>query len=50
MAERTLALLADAELREQLAAAAAATIVAFDERAYIEGTKRLLDAQKLRLK
>jgi glycosyltransferase involved in cell wall biosynthesis len=50
MAERALALLADAELREQLAAAAAATIVAFDERAYIEGTKRLLDAQKLRLK
>jgi glycosyltransferase involved in cell wall biosynthesis len=50
MAERALALLADAELQEQLAAAAAATIVAFDERAYIEGTKRLLDAQKLRLK
>jgi glycosyltransferase involved in cell wall biosynthesis len=50
MAERALALLADADLREQLASAAAATVAAFDERAYVEGTKRLLDAQKPRVK
>ena len=50
MAERALALLADADLRARLAAAAAATVEAFDERAYIEGTKRLVDAQKPRLK
>jgi glycosyltransferase involved in cell wall biosynthesis len=50
MAERALALLADAELRARLAAAAAASVAAFDERAYIEGTKRLLEAQKPRLK
>ncbi|HET7923988.1 MAG TPA: glycosyltransferase family 4 protein [Rhodanobacteraceae bacterium] len=50
MAERAVALLADADLRAQLAGAAAATVTAFDERAYVEGTRRLLPAQNLRLK
>jgi glycosyltransferase involved in cell wall biosynthesis len=50
MAERALALLADADLRAQLAAAAAVTVAAFDERAYVEGTNRLIAAQKLRLR
>ena len=50
MAERALALLADAELRARLARAAAATVVAFDERAYVEGTRRLIAAQNPRLK
>jgi glycosyltransferase involved in cell wall biosynthesis len=50
MAERALALLADADLRAQLAGAAAASVAAFDERAYVEGTRRLLEAQKRRLK
>ena len=50
MAERALALLADADLRARLAGAAAATIGAFDERAYVEGTRRLIAAQNRRLK
>jgi len=50
MAERAVALLGDAELRARLAAAAAATVVTFDERAYAEGTRRLLAAQNPRLK
>lgn len=50
MAERAVALLGDAELRARLARAAADTVVAFDERAYVEGTRRLLAAQNPRLK
>ena len=50
MAERALALLADANLRTRLAVAAAATVTAFDDRSYVEGTKRLIAAQKVRLK
>jgi glycosyltransferase involved in cell wall biosynthesis len=50
MAERALALLADADLRARLADAAAASVVAFDERAYVEGTRRLIAAQNPRLK
>ncbi len=50
MAERALALLADADLRARLAGAAAATIGAFDERAYVEGTRRLIAVQNRRLK
>jgi glycosyltransferase involved in cell wall biosynthesis len=50
MAERALALLADADLRARLADAAAASVVAFDERAYSDGTRRLIEAQNLRLK
>jgi UDP-glucose:(heptosyl)LPS alpha-1,3-glucosyltransferase len=44
------ALLADAELRRELAAAAARSVVAFDERAYVAGTLRLIESQKPRLK
>ena len=50
MAERAMELLADADLRARLAGAAAATVTAFDEHAYIEGTRRLLTAQNPRLK
>ena len=50
MAERAVALLGDAQLRARLAAAAAATVATFDERAYAEGTRRLLAAQNPRLK
>ena len=50
MAERAVALLGDADLRARLARAAAETVVAFDERAYAEGTLRLLAAQNPRLK
>jgi hypothetical protein len=50
MAERAVALLDDAKLRARLALTAAETVVAFDERAYAEGTLRLLAAQKPRLK
>jgi glycosyltransferase involved in cell wall biosynthesis len=50
MAERAVALLADADQRARLAEAAAATVIAFDERAYVEGTRRLLAAQNPRLK
>ena len=45
MAAKALTLLADAELRRGLATAAAATIAAFDDRAYVEGTRRLLAAR-----
>ena len=45
MAERALALLADADLRARLAAAAVESVSAFDGRAYVEGTRRLLAAQ-----
>jgi glycosyltransferase involved in cell wall biosynthesis len=45
MAAKALALLADVELRRGLASAAAATIAAFDDRAYVEGTRRLLAAR-----
>lgn len=44
-AERALALLADAALRARLAGAAAASIAAYDERAYAEGTRRLVEAR-----
>ena len=50
MAERAVALLDDAKLRARLALTAAVTVVAFDERAYVEGTRRLLAAQNPRLK
>ena len=50
MAERAIALLGDVEQRARLAAAAAATVVTFDERAYVEGTRRLLAAQNPRVK
>jgi glycosyltransferase involved in cell wall biosynthesis len=50
MTERALALLADADLRARLAGAAAATVAAFDERAYVEGTRRLIEAQNRLLK
>jgi hypothetical protein len=50
MAERAVELLADGDLRARLAGAAAATVTAFDERAYVEGTRRLLAAQNPRLK
>ena len=52
MAQRALALLADAPLRARLAAAAAASVVAFNDRAYGEGTRALLAqaAQNRRLK
>lgn len=41
-AERALALLADAATRRELAAAALASVPAFDERSYAEGTLRLV--------
>jgi glycosyltransferase involved in cell wall biosynthesis len=50
MAERAVALLADAGERERLKSAAAESVAAFDERAYAEGTRRLLAAQNPRLK
>jgi glycosyltransferase involved in cell wall biosynthesis len=50
LAERALALLEDAALRARLAAAAAASVVAVDERSYVEGTRQLLEAQNRRLK
>ena len=50
MAERAVTLLADASQRARLARAAAETVVAFDERAYVEGTRRLIAAQNPRLK
>jgi len=50
MAERALALLDDAQVRARLARAAAATVVTFDERAYVDGTRRLIAAQNPRLK
>jgi glycosyltransferase involved in cell wall biosynthesis len=51
LAERALALLANAALRARLADAAAATVAAFDQRSYVEGTLRLVAAaQNRRLK
>jgi hypothetical protein len=50
MAAHALALLADAELRARLAAAGTASVVAFDDRAYGEGTRILLAAQNPRLR
>lgn len=50
MAERAAALLADSSVRARLARAAAETVVGFDERAYVEGTRRLIAAQNPRLK
>ena len=50
MASRAVALLADASERARLARAAAETVVTFDERAYVEGTRRLVAAQNRRLK
>ena len=46
-AERALGLLSDAELRARLAGAAAASVAAYDERAYAAGTLRLLEARQL---
>jgi glycosyltransferase involved in cell wall biosynthesis len=45
LAARALPLLADAELRRAIASAAAATIASLDDRAYVEGTRRLLAAR-----
>jgi len=50
MAERALALLADDATRARLAVAAAASVLALEERAYIEGTRRLIAAQNRRVK
>jgi glycosyltransferase involved in cell wall biosynthesis len=50
MAERAVTLLADSSLRVRLAGAAAGSVVAFNERAYVEGTRRLIAAQNPRLK
>ncbi|HUQ52670.1 MAG TPA: glycosyltransferase family 4 protein [Gammaproteobacteria bacterium] len=50
LAENALALLADTELRRGLASVAATTVAAFDERAYVEGTLRLLALQNRRLR
>jgi len=50
LAERALTLLGDAALRARLAAAAAASVAAFDDRAYGEATRALLAAQNRRLK
>jgi glycosyltransferase involved in cell wall biosynthesis len=49
MAKMAVALLADASLCALLARAAAETVATFDERAYVEGTRRLIDAQNSRL-
>jgi hypothetical protein len=45
MAAHALALLADGGLRAELVTAAAASIVAFDDRAYGAGTRALLGAR-----
>jgi glycosyltransferase involved in cell wall biosynthesis len=50
LAASALRLLAETDSRRALAAAAAATITAFDERSYASGTLRLLEAQNRRLK
>jgi glycosyltransferase involved in cell wall biosynthesis len=50
MAQRALALLADASLRARLARAGAASVAAFDARSYVEGTTRLVAAQNRRLR
>jgi glycosyltransferase involved in cell wall biosynthesis len=49
LADRALALLADAPLRRELGAAGAASVTAFDERAYGAGTLDLIAAQKRRV-
>jgi glycosyltransferase involved in cell wall biosynthesis len=49
-AAAALTLLADAALRAALGAAGAASVTAFDERAYVAGTLDLLAAQKRRVK
>ena len=50
LAARAMTLLADREARGRLAAAAAATVMAFDERSYAEQTRRLIAAQNRLLK
>ncbi len=50
MAERALAMLADAAVRARLSAAAVASISTFSDHAYVEGTQAILGAQNLRLK
>jgi glycosyltransferase involved in cell wall biosynthesis len=50
LAARAVTLLADPQLRGRLAAAAAAAVVAFDDSAYADGTRRLLAAQNRLLK
>jgi glycosyltransferase involved in cell wall biosynthesis len=45
LAENVLTLLVDVDLRRGLATAAATTIAAFDDRAYVEATRRLLAAR-----
>jgi glycosyltransferase involved in cell wall biosynthesis len=50
MTERALELLADAELRNRLSAAAAVSVTAFADRAYAEGTRRLLGTQNRRVR
>jgi hypothetical protein len=48
LAQRAVALLADAQARERLAAAAAATVATFGEQGYVEGTRQLLAAAQNR--
>jgi glycosyltransferase involved in cell wall biosynthesis len=50
MAAEAVTLLADADLRQELATAAAASVTAFGERAYVDGTRRLVEAQNRRLR
>lgn len=50
LAAKGVALLRDAALRGELAAAAAQSVRAFDDAAYARGTLKLVDAQKRRLK
>lgn len=50
LAERALALIADAGERARLTRAAAATVAAFDERSYVAATTRLVAAQNRRLR
>lgn len=50
LAAKAVTLLADVPLRRELAAAAARSVTAFDERAYVAGAIELIAAQKRRLK
>jgi glycosyltransferase involved in cell wall biosynthesis len=50
MTDKALALLADAATRSRLGSAAAVSVLAFDERAYLEGMRRLIAAQNRLLK
>jgi hypothetical protein len=50
LAAKTVLLLADVDVRRGLATAAAASVVAFDDGAYVAGTRRLLADQNRRLK